>query len=495
MTTFYNSICTTYQSINNYVSFVIPRPVAERVTTLSQKVVPFMSRMLLKLPCQRDLQGKVQYLSSVKATALSTKKTVSHAFFSLVQFSYHNMGKESAVAAFAYDLTYGSNILSLHSATGCHAIAIFILDYVLPFSLNRTLGRSQPTIVSFLLAIGADPNTSVNRVLPLHKAIFENDFPSIDLLLKANANPHAKDTDLSSPLALACGKSFFDNGKASSLKSVKMLLRITNRTDLQECRDIHALFAKIFPPFLPENINDNEPFPSWMPFVSPFSHEMPDSPPPTPYQVLPSQFGRFFNVLYQGNARLQKLWNFVNRPMCIIIQELPENTFTNGNGRTFSKEDGAWYDQGSHTISLNKESPIEKKITTLIFELCNAAQRVRFQKVRELALVGKLGREQYTFLREKIEHESYLLANSVYGYKKIDTAMVPSTAWEMLCQDVDLVLANEYKENPLKLSAQWQLQNTSFSSETMSHADHIRRTWDLGLAAEFFAQNPNLLQS
>ena len=84
----------------------------------------------------------------------------------------------------------------------CRPVLALMLAFVLPAAavadsslslhLFTAVYRGDAATITDLLAAGADPNTKVRGITPLHIAARLDDTPSIEALLAASANPAAK---------------------------------------------------------------------------------------------------------------------------------------------------------------------------------------------------------------------------------------------------------------------------------------------------------------
>jgi len=99
----------------------------------------------------------------------------------------------------------------------------------------------------------------------------------------------------------------------------------------------------------------------------------------------------------------------------------------------------------------------------------NAFQRETLLQIHQLAELGNLGREEFTFLKEATEHNTGCWTRTIAG--------VP--------------LSNDFSQD-------WKLQNIPeapskiFPKGKPPHADNCRKQWDLIGAAPYLKKHPEL---
>ncbi|HSW72355.1 MAG TPA: hypothetical protein VLG44_02970 [Chlamydiales bacterium] len=251
------------------------------------------------------------------------------------------------------------------------------------------------------------------------------------------------------------------------LALIKVLTRTENVRAFDHCKDIHDFWDVIYPPsthelpegheewirLMPQNSlaerlqkvlprEEIEAFPSFEAIIEDLRKEEQKKDKSLTAQDifdhLRSRYPAFETICREFGSNLPK------------IIDLPSSFFS--SERVHVDGFAAHYHAESHTIRLEETHDLSVKFVKLFFEMMNALQRGRFEKLGILMITEdtRLPREGYVFLMEYIEHDS-------------------ARAFEIL---VPRILDTG------DIRAQWILQNRPTREGLVPHAFHFRRLWD-----------------
>jgi hypothetical protein len=295
----------------------------------------------------------------------------------------------------------------------------------------------------------------------LHKAA--KDESRVKELIERGADPFAVTTD---------GETALSRGNA---KTAILMARVPFSPMFRGCESLHDFFCALFPPVT--EVSNNYKLPAWMPKIPFFSGENEAyfstakifSLAHDLVRLLPKGFGLddLLKLLLKAPFFV-KVWDAAKRPE---LREVSDDYFVDANGkREFAAGQGADYNTDKHLISINKDSIPVIKLQNLLFEALNAVQKERFLAFDKCARAGKLGREDYVIIIERIEYDTQVWYNKL------------------------LHLFGYVSQADKGFAACWKRVQVPFIKDGVSHADEYREVWDLAYGAAFLRENPDILE-
>jgi hypothetical protein len=317
--------------------------------------------------------------------------------------------------------------------------------------------RSNPLTMGHTVTVCSMTNKGNSRQglnAELKDAVKANDKKNARELIAKGANPFSETTEGDA--------AFF---RAKDMEMVLILTRMEGVVEFADCLTIHDFCYVLFPQVT--KVLDNYKMPRWMPNVPFFDCEHSLNLYVGRFEIAEDLEDRLPEPTIENILRLLKtapffriLWDKAGAPR---IEEVPDETYF---AASYARGKGALYNSESNVILIDKRTPLKRKISHLIFELLNAAQRKRAQEVFHQAEAGNLAREEFTLLLERIEFDTNLWHTKIlnlFGFE-----------------------ATSYK----KFSDYWAATQVPFVKHGISHADAYRRRWDKNYLSPYLNKNP-----
>jgi hypothetical protein len=323
-------------------------------------------------------------------------------------------------------------------------------------------------LVDVFLEAGANVEAAnIYGVSTLIEAVMKNNYSIARKLVRYGADPY-----------------FFRNGLSSfSYTKDMQMVRILTGTDtiaaFNHCRDLHDFFEVLFPPFrkaLP---------PNWQSIVDSleresdltlFLQEMQKMNKKGNSLNKYAQDQRFkmptihaaLRDLQQKSPYFAKAWEIANVEKLVKLEEHPDEVFADGGDVVHERGTSADYTACDHLIRISNVANGKEKMINLVFETLNALQRKTIQKRTEWVWEGRLCRESFALITERVELNSY--------------------QWRQKIMEGRLDFESE------SFDSYWRGVNAPYSEGLIAHAEFYRREWDRHFGFKFLVKNRDWLR-